>query len=240
MLAILSCNHCYNDMDKGVNEITIDEAVVLFDRSHKQIRRVIEQSVGGKKGPDGSYEVRPDPLFARRIPQPRGSGFLWLIDKDRMSKHFEEKLERQMKRIEAARRASLGLDKTEPSEKPVNTTSTESKTKTVPEPKVQISDSKDILKVYEGLVETYKQQIQAKDQQLESKDKHISALIEEVSASKKRSDTLQGALIAIAQGKQLDMQRIQEGEVAIVDAEDKPKEPPVKRGWFSGLFGGRD
>lgn len=223
-------------MDKGVNEITVEEASKLFSRSEKQIRRIIDLSVGGKKAADGSYEIRPDPLFARRVPQPKGYGFHWLIDKERMQKHFEDKVERQMRRIDEARRATLGSDSPVPDVQPVNSNSGSQQSSPSPEPVSAASDTKDILKVYESLVETYKQQIQVKDQQLESKDKHISSLIEEVSASKKRSDTLQGALIAIAQGKQLDVQRIQEGEIAIVDA-DKPKEPPAKRGWLSRVFG---
>ncbi len=226
-------------MEKGVNEITVEEAAKLFNRSQKQIRRIIDLSVGGKKAADGSWEVRPDPLFARRVPQPKGYGFHWLIDKERMQKHFEEKVERQMRRIDDARRATLGSDSPVPDVQPVNTTSTPTPVIPVVEPLTAASDTKDIVKVYEGLVETYRQQLQVKDQQLESRDKQIDSLIDEVAASKKRSDTLQGALIAIAQGKQLDVQRIQEGEIAIVDAE-KPKEPSKKKRRFFGLFGGRD
>lgn len=226
-------------MDKGVNEITVDEAAVMFSRSQKQIRRIVDESVHGKLAPDGSYLVAPDPLFAHRVPQAKGYGFYWLINKERMRKHFQDKVDRQMGRIEEARKSSLGHGS--PIQEPESVKSNSSaKTENVTgEPVSTSSDTRDIVTVYQGLAETYKKQLEVKDTQLAARDAQISSLIEEVAASKKRSDTLQGALIAIAQGKQLDVQRIQEGEVAIVD-DSNQKEPPAKRGWFSGLFGGRN
>lgn len=235
-------------MEKGVNEITVEEAANYFSRSQKQIRRIVDESVHGKRDLGGNYLVFPDPLFARRVPQAKGHGFFWLIDKERMQKHFNDKVDRQLQRIEDARRAAAGSDSPQLDKAPVNSFSGTKIESPVVEPFSSTQDTRDIVTVYEGLVETYKRQLEVKDTQLASRDSQINSLIEEVAASKKRSDTLQGALIAIAQGKQLDVQRIQEGEVAIVDEEvgqqdnHKPNkgEQAKKPGLFSRVFGRRN
>ena len=47
--------------------ITVSEAAKLFNRSEKQIRRIVIESVEGKRSAKGDYIVAPDPLFATLV-----------------------------------------------------------------------------------------------------------------------------------------------------------------------------
>lgn len=206
-------------MQKDIVFITIEEAASKFNRSQKQIRRIVEECTNGVKNKDSTWRVFPDPDFAHREPLDKGYGFRWQINLEKMRLHFEEKMKRQMERIESTKSSTLNsatVSNTNVREKPQQEAATEKKTEDK-EPLQEQTTKENSPQLLDHLIK----QLEVKDQQLAAVNQHVSSLISNLEDSKKRSDSLQLLLVNLAGKTGFEVKQLETGSIEIIETKTK-------------------
>lgn len=208
--------------------ITIEKASELFNRSDKQLRRIKDEGVSGKKNKDGTWAVYPDPLFAEQIPLEKGYGFMWVLNHEKLRKHFELKAQRQMDRIEKTR-GNISANPSTEEIPPFSHDPKPAEEKAEPSKPLPAADAK-----IDALFDALLKQLETKDKQLASLQGAVNDLIKNVEESKSRSDSLQLSLISLAGKTGFEVKQLDSGKVEIIESSVKPHQdqPEQKKSLF--------